>query len=567
MARHAARWSFEEASADELAALDAAEAAALAARRSKVARVEGVPAEVAGRAGTIAPCGAAAPLQARGAVTQAQAPPPEAQTPPPEAQAPPPEAHAPPPEACAQPLNASLQARDAVAVAQVRVPLQPLNAPPPLPPPLLPPPLPPAPPPSSRAPPIAAAGELPLLCFHGRVETAATAEEVDAVVRAVYASGHAVGWDIEWRVTFERGAAPQPVALMQLALPGSAAGGPVVYLLQLAHTGLTPQLARLLCDASVIKAGCAARNDAHKVARDFGLTPAGVVDVSDMAAARLWPPQRWSLAALVARLLARQLPKPPAVRLGAWDARVLSREQEAYAALDAWASLRVHAALAQLPLLPPPTLPPPVPGALPLPDECGACAGGSSSGAGSRDIVPATSAPGAMPPAKREVHAQHCAGVSVAHIAAARGIRASTVESYLGDIMCVLLACRLLHHVWLVMPKARLTVCVPALPLRCPQTHAQRGGSRLLLAPAQCGRHRAGAHRRRAGGGAAARGGGGRGAGARAGHHGARRRRACARGAGDGGGGRRAARPPEVAQGAPAGVRVLRHAAPSAGAS
>jgi hypothetical protein len=255
---------------------------------------------------------------------------------------------------------------------------------------------------------------------------AATPEEVDAVVSAVYAGGHAaVGWDIEWRVTFQAGAKPERASLMQIALPGggAAGGAPVVYLLQLAHTGVTAALQRLLEDAGVAKAGVCAHNDAHKVTRDFGLTPAGVVDCSELAARRLFPPQRWSLAALVSRLLARQLPKPQGLRTGAWDARTLSREQMEYAALDAWASLRVHAALMQLPLLPvapPPSLPPPA--------HAGATSGG---------WVPAVAEPAQLAPCKRDAHAQHCAGATAAQIAAARGIKVITVENYLCDAMCV----------------------------------------------------------------------------------------------------------------------------------
>ncbi len=132
------------------------------------------------------------------------------------------------------------------------------------------------------------------------------------------------------------------------------------------------------------------------------------------------PPQRWSLSALVARVLQRQLPKPPDVRKGAWDARVLSHEQESYAALDAWASLRLHQVLSVMPLLPLPEAPPP----LFLEQQAGCTAA---------VVVPAVAAPAPLTHAKREVLAMHASGMSVAHIANARGIKPVTVENYLTE--------------------------------------------------------------------------------------------------------------------------------------
>lgn len=298
----------------------------------------------------------------------------------------------------------------------------------------------------------AAPPPLPLLRFGGRVQVASTAAEVDAAVASVYAGRHAlVGWDIEWRVSFQRGAVPEKMALMQLALPGGAAGPPCVHLLRVCLSGVTPALAALLADAAVAKAGCAARNDAHKVGRDFGLVVNGVVDLSELAGTRLLPMQRWSLAALVQRALGCTLPKPNGVRVGAWDARELNAEQTAYAALDAWASLRVHVALATLP-----ELPPPPPSNLPPLQPLGAGGGGCT-------FMPVLPAVAPLAPAKQSVLAAHRAGASVAQIAAQRGIKASTVENYLCDAMCVSPACALLALTSLFTRFLRLAVA-PASP-------------------------------------------------------------------------------------------------------
>lgn len=48
-------------------------------------------------------------------------------------------------------------------------------------------------------------------------------------------------------------------------------------------------------------------------------------------------------------MLALHLPKPQSIRLGNWERRPLSREQQNYAAMDAWACLLLHWELQQLP--------------------------------------------------------------------------------------------------------------------------------------------------------------------------------------------------------------------------
>lgn len=48
-------------------------------------------------------------------------------------------------------------------------------------------------------------------------------------------------------------------------------------------------------------------------------------------------------------VLSVELPKPQHIRLGNWEQRPLNAEQQAYAALDAFASLLVHYEVAELP--------------------------------------------------------------------------------------------------------------------------------------------------------------------------------------------------------------------------
>ena len=194
-----------------------------------------------------------------------------------------------------------------------------------------------------------------------------------------------------------------------------------VFLLQVAWTGVTPKLRALLEDGSVLKAGVAASGDAMKLWRDYGVACGGIIDLCQLAQSRLETGSRWSLAGLVERVMGQVLPKPPALRISAWDARVLSREQTAYAALDAFASLVLYHRISSLPQLPPP-LPPP-----PLPSGCLAVGGRAP------QWVEAAPPLSVLSHSKAAVHQLHVAGVCIADIAEARSIKPVTVTNYLAE--------------------------------------------------------------------------------------------------------------------------------------
>lgn len=270
---------------------------------------------------------------------------------------------------------------------------------------------------------------LPLLQLPGPVAVATTAAEVDTAVESIFRAGvQVVGWDIEWPVSFVAGQKPKPVALMQFALPTAP---PTCYLMHVARCGITPALRGLLEDARIVKVGVAAPQDAQKIMRDFSITAAGVFDVSELANRKLVPSMRWSLAALVARVLKCQLPKPSGVRIGAWDAPVLTQEQIKYAALDAFASLRLWQELHAMPALPEPAPALRVAAPLDKPTEV-------SRTCGVPIEVPAVQAPASLAATKQEAMRLHVAGLDVQQIAVARGIKAITVQNYLADAMCVL---------------------------------------------------------------------------------------------------------------------------------
>lgn len=280
-----------------------------------------------------------------------------------------------------------------------------------------------------------------------------------------------------------------------------------------------PALPKTPAAQVVLKVGVGIHGDLLKIQRDFGIEMQGTVCLSECANARLVAPppapagpaaggqavvggsgngsdscgasssgavlaapsapaaacggvqyvahpQKWSLAGLASLLLRLRLEKSQAVRCSNWEARPpLSGEQQAYAATDAWASLRVYEVsavvggwrggraclqwhcnalmlqcrhappqhfahptqvLAKLPVVAPPPLPPPPAGA--AVQQCSAATGASDM-ASAADWVPACISLRHVQPAKLAVYqALVQQGLSVQAVAAQRRIQEDSVQ-------------------------------------------------------------------------------------------------------------------------------------------
>lgn len=155
------------------------------------------------------------------------------------------------------------------------------------------------------------------------------------------ASTRVLGFDCEWKVTFETGAERRPVATVQVAAPG------VVAVFHLSSIGFVCKpLAALLCRADVLKVGVGAKEDAHKLEVDYMKGESqikGLVELGLLAHHVLGAKQGTSQASLTSlseKVLGKSLCKSED-RISNWEAVPLSKDQLNYAAQDAWASLRV----------------------------------------------------------------------------------------------------------------------------------------------------------------------------------------------------------------------------------
>uniref|UniRef100_A0A0V0IC86 3'-5' exonuclease n=2 Tax=Solanum chacoense TaxID=4108 RepID=A0A0V0IC86_SOLCH len=195
--------------------------------------------------------------------------------------------------------------------------------------------------------------QYPEMTFKGRVIYSRTIKEVEKsavellnfVEEKKRKEGDvALGFDIEWKPSFRRGVPPGKAAVMQIC--GDKGN---CYVLHIIHSGIPQTLQSLLEDPTVVKVGVCIANDAYKVRQDHNVSVKALEDLSELANKKIDDPKKWSLASLTEKLLAKQLPKPSNIRLGNWEANVLSRDQLHYAATDAFISWYLYQALKSLP--------------------------------------------------------------------------------------------------------------------------------------------------------------------------------------------------------------------------
>ncbi|TMW85914.1 hypothetical protein EJD97_022276 [Solanum chilense] len=195
--------------------------------------------------------------------------------------------------------------------------------------------------------------QYPEMSFKGRVIYSRTINEVEKSAAELFnfveekkrkEGNVALGFDIEWKPTFRRGVPPGKAAVMQIC--GDKGN---CYVLHIIHSGIPQTLQSLLEDSTVVKVGVCIANDAYKVRQDHNVSVKALEDLSELANKKIDDPKKWSLASLTEKLLAKQLPKPSNIRLGNWEANVLSRDQLHYAATDAFVSWYLYQALQSLP--------------------------------------------------------------------------------------------------------------------------------------------------------------------------------------------------------------------------
>ena len=121
-----------------------------------------------------------------------------------------------------------------------------------------------------------------------------------------------LGFDVEWRVTYRKGEPARRVALVQLC------DGACCVLFHIFLCASFPAALRaILEDPLRVKCGVGAANDAAKLARDWRVSCAGVVELGQLSRAKISTSLSFSLNALCVHLLHRGLSKPDCAKSGA----------------------------------------------------------------------------------------------------------------------------------------------------------------------------------------------------------------------------------------------------------
>ena len=177
---------------------------------------------------------------------------------------------------------------------------------------------------------------LPAESFKGKiciVNTEAEAKEAIADLR----KSKIIGFDTETKPSFKRGQI-NIVSLMQLSTHETC------YLIRLNKLGMPDELKNLLEDESVLKIGLSTHDDFHNLEKLSHLEPKGFIDLQVFV--KDYGISDNSLSKIYAILFGKRISKGQ--RLSNWEAQELTAAQQAYAALDALACIRIHDRLTQV---------------------------------------------------------------------------------------------------------------------------------------------------------------------------------------------------------------------------
>jgi ribonuclease D len=174
---------------------------------------------------------------------------------------------------------------------------------------------------------------LPIRRYEGEVRLLESAErlarEADAIRRE-----SVLGFDTETRPAFRKGES-YPPSLVQLA------GEAVVWIFPLQRLDCSPLL-REVFRSENLKVGIGVADDLRQMKKLFAFEEANVVDVG--ALARRQGVEQTGLRNLAGIVLGYRIPKGS--RTSNWGAARLTRQQIAYAAMDAWAARALYLRLA-----------------------------------------------------------------------------------------------------------------------------------------------------------------------------------------------------------------------------
>lgn len=176
---------------------------------------------------------------------------------------------------------------------------------------------------------------MPQASFKGEITLVETPEQANMAVD--YLERHSfVGFDTETKPSFKKGK-PNKVALMQLATDERC------FLFRLNKLGICDAVVRFLENRNITKIGLSIHDDFNVMHRSSEVNPQSFVELQDYV--KNFHIADISLQKVYAIIFGEKISKSQ--RLTNWEAEELTQPQQAYAATDAWACLRIYRHLSQ----------------------------------------------------------------------------------------------------------------------------------------------------------------------------------------------------------------------------
>lgn len=140
-----------------------------------------------------------------------------------------------------------------------------------------------------------------------------------------------IGFDTETKPAFKKGSFHK-VALIQLTTDEAC------FLFRLNTIGFPKSLIGLLSDSKILKIGLSLKDDFNSMSRRMKFDPKGFIDLQQIV--NKHDIEDISLQKIYALLFYKKISKSQ--RLSNWEADILTEAQQKYAALDAWACLKIY---------------------------------------------------------------------------------------------------------------------------------------------------------------------------------------------------------------------------------
>ncbi len=172
--------------------------------------------------------------------------------------------------------------------------------------------------------------ELDQETFEGTLHVIDQLKQVPEAV-AYLATQSTLGFDTETKPAFKRGEVHK-VALMQLATEQEC------FLFRLNRIGYPDMLEDIIGNPAIRKIGLSLRDDFAAIRKRSGQLPENFLDLQSYV--DKFGIEVNSLQKIYAILFGKKISKNQ--RLSNWEALVLSPAQQSYAAIDAWACLRIY---------------------------------------------------------------------------------------------------------------------------------------------------------------------------------------------------------------------------------